>query len=134
MLNTGTRCLGMAFILKAMPNIDHLGILFQELRVEGSKCIDVISRLLLISPHTHIVVDAIFHLRVFGKKMIPILSQLRLSQAGRVRIIANGFSTVGINFLVICCTICGQAIDLQLHLVLGALEKTQVQQAQNDLK
>ena len=28
MLNTGTKYLGMAFILKTMPKLDHLGVLF----------------------------------------------------------------------------------------------------------
>ena len=38
MLNTGTKCLAVAFILKTMPKLDHLGVLFQELHVEGSRC------------------------------------------------------------------------------------------------
>ena len=59
MLNAGTKCLGVAIILKAMPKLDHLGVLFQELRVEGSSCFDVVSRLLLIRPHSHIGVNTI---------------------------------------------------------------------------
>ena len=66
-----------------MPNFDYLSVLFQELRVEGSRCFDVISRLLLIVPHSHIGVDAISHLRIVAQENpIPILSQFRLTQAG----------------------------------------------------
>ena len=57
----------MAFILKAMRKLDHLGVLFQELRVEGNRCFDVISRLLLITPHSHIGVDTISHLRIVAQ-------------------------------------------------------------------
>ena len=64
MLNTGTKCLGMAFILKSRPKLDHLGVLFQELRLEGSRCFDVVSGLLHITPHSHIGVDTISHLRI----------------------------------------------------------------------
>ena len=67
MLNTGTKCLGVAFILKAMPKLDHRGILFQGLRVEGSWCFDVVSRLLLITPHLHIGVNTVSHLRIVAK-------------------------------------------------------------------
>ena len=68
MLNTGSKCHGVAFILKAMPKLDHLGVLFQELRVEGSRCFDVVSRLLLITPHSRIDVDTISHLRIAAQK------------------------------------------------------------------
>ena len=68
MLNTGTKCLEVAFILKAMPKLDHLDVLFQELDVEGSKCFDVVGRLLPISPHLHIGVEIISQLRIVAKK------------------------------------------------------------------
>ena len=68
MLNTSTNCLGVAFILKAMPKLDHLSVLFQELHVEGSRCFDVVSRLLLITPHSLIGVDTISHLRIVAQK------------------------------------------------------------------
>ena len=45
-----------------------------------------------------------------------------------------GIINAEINFLAINCSICGQAIHLQLHLVLGGLAKPQVQQAQIDLR
>ena len=54
MLNAGTECFELACILKTMPKLDHLGVLLQELCVEGSRCFDVVSRLLLITPHSHI--------------------------------------------------------------------------------
>ena len=68
MLNTGNKCLEVAFILKAILKLDHLGVLFQELRMEGSMCFDEVSRLLFITPHSHIVVDKIFHLRIVVQK------------------------------------------------------------------
>ena len=68
MLNTGTRCFRVAFILKAMPKLNHLDVLFQELCVEGSRRFDVVSRLLLITPHSHIGVDTIFHLPIAAQK------------------------------------------------------------------
>ena len=80
MLKTGTKCVGVAFIFKAMPKLDHLGVLFQELREKGSKCFDVVNRLLLVTPHPHIGVDTISH--CCAKMMISILCQLRLTQAG----------------------------------------------------
>ena len=43
MLNTDTKYLGVAFTLKAMPKLDHLRVLFQDLRVEGSRCFDVVA-------------------------------------------------------------------------------------------
>ena len=53
------------------------------------------------------------------------------SSWSRASVIYNGFSAVGINFLAICCFICGQANDLLLlHLVLGSFAKAQAQQAQ----
>ena len=61
MLNTGTKCLGVVFILKAMPKLHHLGVLFQELRVKGSRCFDVVRRLLFITPHSHIGLDTFSH-------------------------------------------------------------------------
>ena len=61
MLNTGTKDIGMTFIVKAMPKLDHLGILFQELHVEGCRCLDVVSRLLLITPQSYTGVDTISH-------------------------------------------------------------------------
>ena len=44
----------VAFRLRAMLKLDHRGRLFQELRVDGSRCFDVVSRLLLITPLLHI--------------------------------------------------------------------------------
>ena len=35
-----TKRLGVAFILKAIPKLDHLDAIFQELQVEDSRCID----------------------------------------------------------------------------------------------
>ena len=58
-----------------MPKINHLGVLFQKLRVEESWCFDVVSRLLLITLHSHIGVDAISHLRIVAQQTpTPILS------------------------------------------------------------
>ena len=75
-------CLSTVSGLRAMPKIDHLGLLFQELRVEGNRCFDEVSQSLLIIPHPHIGVDAIFHLRVVaGKNLTLILSLLSLTQA-----------------------------------------------------
>ena len=68
MLNTGTKCLGVAFILKVMLKLDHLGVLFQKLCVWGSRCLDVVSWLLLTTPHLHIGVDTIFQLRIVVQK------------------------------------------------------------------
>ena len=57
------------------------------------------------------------------------------SSLSRASVISNGFCAVGINFLAICCFICGQANDLLLlHLVLGSLAKAQAQQAKIDLR
>ena len=44
-----------------MPKLDQQDVLFQELRAEGS-------RLLLIAPHSHVVVDTISHLRIVEQK------------------------------------------------------------------
>ena len=77
MLNTGAKCLGVAFILKVMVKL--LGVLFQELRVEGSRCFDVVSQLLLITQHSHIGMT-FAHCR--AKILIPFLSPVRLTQAG----------------------------------------------------
>ena len=68
MLNMSIKCFGVALILKAMLKLDHLGVLFQELRVEGSRFFDVVSRLLLITPHLHISVDIISHFRIVAQK------------------------------------------------------------------
>ena len=45
----------VAFCLKTMPKLDLLGVLFQELRVEGNICIDVGSRCSLLH-HNHMSV------------------------------------------------------------------------------
>ena len=83
MLNIGSKYLGVVFILKAMSKFDHLGVLFQELRNEGSRFFDMVSRLLLITSQSHIGVDTIPNLRTPAQiYKIPILSQLRLTQAG----------------------------------------------------
>ena len=84
MLNTSTKCLGMAFILKAMPKLDHIGILFQDVGVEGNRCFDVVSRLLLFTPHSYIGVDAISHLHIVAKKkrQYRFLANYALTQAG----------------------------------------------------
>ena len=79
MLNTGTRCLGVAFILKVMPKLDHLGVLFKELQVEGSRRFDVVSRLLRITPHSHFGVNTIS--LVAQKYRYRFLAKLRLTQA-----------------------------------------------------
>ena len=64
-----------------MPKLDLLGVLFQELRVEGSRCFEVVSRLLFITPHSHIGVDAISHQCIVQrKKPSSIFSQLNLMQ------------------------------------------------------
>ena len=68
MLNTDTTCLGEVFILKSMPKLDHLGVLFEELRVEDSRCFDVVSRLFLITPHSHIGVDGIYRFHIVAQK------------------------------------------------------------------
>ena len=62
MFNTGNKCPGKTFTLKAMPKPDHLGVLFQELRVEGSRCFDVLSRLLFITLDSRVGVDTIYAL------------------------------------------------------------------------
>ena len=138
MLNTGTKCLGAAFIFNAIPKLDYPGVLFHELRVEGSRCFDVVNRLLFKLYYTTFTLWRGYHFpfaHCCTKMLIPILSQLRLTQAGiRVSVISDGFSAVGINFLTILCFICGQAIDLQLLLVRGCLAKAQAQQAQIDLR
>ena len=82
MLNTGTKCLGVTLILKAKPKLDYLGVLFQELRIECSRCFDVISRLLSVTSHSHIGVDAISYSRIVAQKYrYRFFSQLRLTQA-----------------------------------------------------
>ena len=64
------------FCLRAMPNLDHLGVIFQELLLKSCRCFDAVSRLLLITPHLHIGVDAISHFHIIvRKKRTPILSQ-----------------------------------------------------------
>ena len=68
MLNSGSKYLGVAFILKAMSKLNHLGVLFEELRVEGSRCFDLVSRLLLITPHSHIDEDTISRFRIVAQK------------------------------------------------------------------
>ena len=68
MLSTATKCFGVAFILKALPKLDDLGVLFQKLRVEGSRCFNEVSQLLLNTPYSHIGLDAIFHLRIIAQK------------------------------------------------------------------
>ena len=91
----------------------------------------MVSRLLLITPHSHIGVDAISHLCIVARKNpTPILSLLKWSKS----VISDEFSAVGINFLAIRYSICGQAIDLSLRLVLGGLANAQAQQAQIDLR
>ena len=55
------------------------------------------------------------------------------SSWSRANVIFDRFSVGEINFLTTCCFICGQAIDLQLHLVLRSLAKAQAQQAQIEL-
>ena len=73
----------VAFRLKAILNLDHLGVLFQELRVEDSRCFDEVSRLLFITPHLRIGVDPISYLCIVAQKQpTPILSQLNLTPAG----------------------------------------------------
>ena len=65
------------FCLRAMPKLDYVSFLFQELHVESSRCFDAVSQLLPISPHSHIGVDAISHLRIVEReKPTPILSLL----------------------------------------------------------
>ena len=68
MLNIGTDCLGVAFILKAMPKLDHLGVLSQKLYVEGRRCLDGVSQLPIITPHSHIGADTISHLCIVAQK------------------------------------------------------------------
>ena len=126
----------LAFRLKVMPKINHLGALFQELCVESSRCFDAVSQLLLITQHLHVCVDAISHLCFVAQKMPTfILSQsVKLESSwSRISVISDGFSAVEINFLIIRCSNCGQAIVLQLRLVLGGRIKSQAQQAQFDL-
>ena len=66
-----------------MPKLDHLDALLQEIFVEGSRCFDVVCRLLYIAPTLAFGVDAISHLCfVARKKTTPILSLLSLIHAG----------------------------------------------------
>ena len=104
--------------------------------MESSRCFNVVSRLLRITTHSHIGVDANSHqCIVTQKKAYSNSKPVKLhSSWSRVSVISNGFSAVGKNFLAICCHICGHAIDLQLRFLLGGLAKAQAQQAQIDLR
>ena len=135
MLNNGTDCLEVAFILKAMPKLNHLGVLFHELRMEGSRCLMWLANCFLLH-HIHILAWIPFPICSLLRKNtgIDFLPVTLDSSWSRVYVISDGFSIVGINFLAICCFICGQAVDLHMHLVLGGLAKTQAQQAQIDLR
>ena len=79
MLNTCTKCLVVTFILKAMPKLDYQGVLYQEFSVEGSRCFNAVSRLLFITPHSHIGVDSISHLYIVAQKYRYRFSQLCLT-------------------------------------------------------
>ena len=66
-----------------MPKLDYLDALFQELSVESSRCFDVVSGLLLITPHLHTGVNDISRWRIVArKKPTPNLNLLSLAQAG----------------------------------------------------
>ena len=63
------------FCLRVMPKLEDLGALFQELRVESSRCFDVVNRLFLITPHSHIGVDGISYLHIV-KRFNEILNEI----------------------------------------------------------
>ena len=72
-----------AFCLRVMPKLDHLDVFFSKNTYGVSKRFDVVSRLLLVTPHSHIGVDTITHLCiVVQKKPAPLLSLLSVTQAG----------------------------------------------------
>ena len=70
----------------------------------------------------------------FAKKADNFLPAKLYLSWSRVSDISNGSSAIEINLLAIRCSMCGQAINLQLRLVLGSLAKARAQQAQIDLQ
>ena len=99
MLNTRGR--GLAFFMKAIPKIDHLGVLFRELRVEGIRCFNVVSRLHLNAPHRHIGVDAISHLSIVARETpTPIFSMFKFDSSwSKVSVISHGYRAISYHSL-----------------------------------
>ena len=102
---------------------------FKELRVAGNRCFDMVSRLLLITPHSHVGVDAIFHLHCCAKadtNCYPIKLDLGWSRVGAIFVV---FNVVGKKVLPLSVPFVVKPL-----IWLGSLAKAQAQQAQNDLR
>ena len=84
--------------------------------------------------HIHILVWMPFPICALLRQKIDTKTVKFYSSWFRVKVISDKLKAVKINFLAICCSICCQAIELQLRLVLRGRAKDQVQQAQTDLR